>query len=106
MRIELEKLYIGTDGEVVEIKAIEDIRVDTNILIWFRHSIKADYLHVLTDLDFLEQYKPYEPVFEYRYAIELSSGEIRITESFSTDEKAKGTLCKTRQRLDFTKRER
>ena len=59
------------DGEVVELNTARDNYFDNgNTLrvecVWFWD--KEGNIHVLTERDFLEQYKPYEPVYEWQWA--------------------------------------
>ena len=103
MNIEINSKWVK-DGKVVEVKSIEDIRIDKRTLIWFMHSIKTDYLHVLTEHDFLEQYKPYEPVYEYRYVTDIYC-ETKILNRYFTEDEIKEEY-EVYQRIDFTKRER
>lgn len=66
--------------------------------------------HILTNSDFLEQYKPYEPVYEYKYAFIDYRGEAVVSLIYFINEKdfknRIGNSVKFLQRLDFTKRER
>ena len=68
--------------------------------------------HVLSVRDFLEQYKPYEVVYEYRYALQLSKERTIVTDDFYKDDEefVRAWLSENDksayQRLDFTKRER
>ena len=74
-------------------------------------------------LNELEQYKPYEPVYEYRYAIKIKTGMGNILKidnviyysdeymhsisgAYYTDNEKKPEHWISYQRLDFTKRER
>lgn len=102
------------DGEVVEVvssfhftlkdehKRNDGIDLFSDYTVWFLFS--SGEISVLTERDFLEQYKPYEPICEYQYALFLN-GKPSITYFYFTDQEAKG-LAEKRQRLDFTKRER
>lgn len=65
--------------------------------------------HVLTEIDFLEQYKPYEPIYEYQYAFHTWDVDTNVTNSFFKDDtefKKINPAYPSFQRLDFTKRER
>lgn len=62
MIIEIGSKWIK-DGEVVEVENIKDNHFDNNSTsrtdcLWFWD--KQGSIHVLTECDFLEQYKPYE----------------------------------------------
>ena len=63
-------------------------------------------VYVIKEKHFLSNFKPCEPVYEYKFAFvsNLRTGELSISNKFYTDEKETGyEIC---QRLDFTKRER
>ncbi len=66
--------------------------------------------HVLTESDFLDQYKPYEPVYEYGYAYYENNLGWNLFTDYLTEEEAKTKMelkgYDKYQRLDFTKRER
>ena len=62
--------------------------------------------HVLTERDFLKQYKPYEVVYEYKYAYYTGVSECISQDYFTDCEFETKTVYRTYQRLDFTKRER
>lgn len=111
MSIEVSKQYIGKDGEVVEargIKSIDTLKLtlaDSGNIVFFS-TLTPLFQHVLTERDFLEQYKPCKPVYEWQWAVEEVNG-IRITEYYTEDEEIKLNCYTTgKQRLDFTKRER
>jgi len=96
------------DGEVVEVVAIvSSLGVE---IVWYAKS-RGEVEHCLTKDDFLKQYKPYAPVYEYRYAfINREDNYVHIDENFYLNEYdffmvfKKGVVeC---LRLDFTKRER
>lgn len=105
MSIEIGSKWVK-DGEVVEIKYIE-LAYDV-VCIFFDN----DAYHVLAEYDFLEQYKPYEPVYEYKYAFanisQLDSVWFDSTYFKDEIEIGKSYLLNTikYQRIDFTKRER
>lgn len=93
------------DLEVVEIKEFEIQRAKCRKIVWF-YSKNYCYEHCLTESDFLKQYKPYAPVYEYMWAYGGGNSTVRITE-YETDEEFKRKVCgMDYQRLDFTKRER
>ena len=104
MIIEIGSKWVK-DGEVVEVHNIVET-VGRDELIWF--TCKKGKTHILIDYDFLEQYKPYEVVYEYQYAYLDGDGSAEITVNFYKDdaELLSATLIKVYQRLDFTKRER
>ena len=91
------------DGEVVVIREIGKMgNIDC---IMYSDGV----FHALTMCDFLEQYKPYEVVYEYKYAYPLIKDyhEIIIVQNvYLTDEQMEKSGTKEYQRLDFTKRER
>ena len=95
------------DGEVVEVKKVEEMTHQGFFypVVWFNST--QHYAHILTERDFFEQYKPYEPVYEYQYAVNSSRGVIEINSEYRTDSEAKFFYTGLPfQRLDFTKRER
>lgn len=107
MIIEINSKWVK-DGEVVEVAEVCQGTRDTygRAIVWF---ITEEDYGVLTYNDFLEQYKPYEVVYEYQYAYmdEYDSAETTVffykddAEFLSVD-----TTITEYQRLDFTKRER
>ena len=104
MSIEIGSKFVK-DGEVVEVKALtSSILVE---VVWYSKNDEKE--HVLTKDDFLEQYKPYEAVYEYKYAYPLikDDHEIIIVQNvYLTDEQMEKSGIKEYQRIDFTKRER
>lgn len=112
MSIEIGSKWVK-DGEVVEVlncrKNHGGIYQDMIPCVWFIFDVDT---HILTERDFLEQYKPYEPVYEYRYCYISYFGEICISNGFfKNDDEMKTIIAlkensKDFQRLDFTKRER
>ena len=104
MSIEIGSKWVK-DGEVVEVKALtSSILVE---VVWYSKNDEKE--HVITKDDFLEQYKPYEPVYEFEFIAQQPDG-IRYFTHFMTD-KEMGFFsfqndCAYYQRLDFTKRER
>lgn len=102
MIIEIGSKWVK-DGEVVEVKALtSSILVE---VVWYSKNDKKE--HVITKDDFLEQYKPYEPVYEYQWAYKRATDSkwsisdiFYLYTPYLTRDKAEY------QRLDFTKRER
>ena len=92
------------DGEVVEVKALTSSMFVE--IVWYSKNCEKE--HVITKDDFLEQYKPYEVVYEYRYAYLDGDGSAETTLGFYKDdaELLSTTIIKVCQRLDFTKRKR
>ena len=111
MSIEIGKKYINKYGEVVEVSNIvhtpcvkgSAIYIDTVVY----HRQLEDF-RATERVDFLEQYKPYEVVYEYQYAYLDGDESAETTVDFYKDdaELLSATLIKVYQRLDFTKRER
>ena len=66
MNIEIGSKWIK-DGEVVEVHNIVET-VGRDEVIYYK--CKQGKEHISYDYDFLEQYKPYEVVYEYRWATE------------------------------------
>ena len=109
MSIEIGSKWVK-DGEVVEVKdsRFNECFVAGETYVWFLHSTKTDCLHILTEHDFLEQYKPYKVVYEYEYILQYTDGS-RGETSHMTEDELKLRLTSDiefYQRLDFTKRER
>ena len=104
MNIEIGSKWIK-DGEAVEVKALtSSILVE---VVWY--SKNGEKEHVITKDDFLEQYKPYEVVYEYKYAYPIIKDDyeiIIVQNEYLTDEQMKKSGIEEYQRLDFTKRER
>ena len=78
---------------------------DNTLCVWYKD--QDGEIYVRTEKHFLDSFKPYEPVYEYRYA--LDSGCLDISASYYLDDKefkARNQLTEKFQRLDFTKRER
>jgi hypothetical protein len=122
MSIEVGSKWVK-DGEVVVVGCIENLREDNFVLVWFAKNKAVLCSHVLTERDFLEQYKPYKPVYEYQYAIKIGTGSGNILKidnviyysdeykhsisgAYYTDNEKKPEHWISYQRLDFTKRER
>lgn len=106
MSIEIGQKYIGKDGEVVEIFKITTVATHDEIIFF---TCKKGINHVLFDYDFLEQYKPYEPVYEFEYRLQYEDGSRGETSHMTEDEfkiRLHESDIKFFQRLDFTKRER
>ena len=104
MSIEIGSKWVK-DVEVVEVlncrKNHGGIYQDMIPCVWF---IFDGDTHVLTERDFLEQYKPYEPVYEYRYVTDIYC-ETKILNRYFTEDEIKEEY-EVYQRIDFTKRER
>ena len=64
MSIELGQKYIGKNGEVVEVFKITTVATHDEVIFF---TCKKGINHVLFDYDFLEQYKPYKPVYEWEF---------------------------------------
>ena len=96
------------DGEVVEVldrllveyTSRDDLRDCTIVF----YQDKGRYNHAIAQRDFLEQYKPYEPVYEYKYATDIHCGT-KILDKYFTEDEIKEEY-EVYQRIDFTKRER
>lgn len=106
MSIEKDTKWVK-DGEVVELNTARDNYFDNGNTsrvecVWFWD--KEGNIHVLTERDFLEQYKPYEPVYEYRYVTDIYC-ETKILNRYFTEDEIKEEY-EVYQRIDFTKRER
>ena len=81
MSIEIGTKYIGEDGEVVEVNNIVET-VGRDEVIYYK--CKQGKEHISYDYDFLEQYKPYEVVYEYNW-VQLRSGNAYETEGYYTE---------------------
>ena len=113
MSIEIGSKWVK-DGEVVEVVGALSVNYSHNhvvMCIWFKYQKKEDYYHVLTERDFLEQYKPYEPetVPEWQWAYTTNSLLRWHISNYMTDEEFKTWKCGANssleyKRLDFTKR--
>ena len=114
MSIEKDSKWVK-DGEVVELNTARDNYFDNGNTsrvecVWFWD--KEGNIHVLTERDFLEQYKPYEPVYEYKYVIgftefqKITNKFYKSDEELMSSEDTYGFIGQNFQRLDFTKRER
>jgi len=90
------------NGEVTNVKDILDIPF-VGYCIVFGDQYNT---HVLTKSDFLEQYKPYKPVYEYKYAYYTGVTECISQDYFLDCEFETKSVYSLFQRLDFTKRER
>ena len=97
------------DGEIVTVTNALKLRAtegDADV-VWYRDSSQDP--HIILRADFLEQYKPYEPIYEYQYAFHTWDVDTNVTNSFfkdDTDFKKINPAYPSFQRLDFTKRER
>lgn len=100
MSIEKDSKWVK-DGEVVEVVNENSVLTVPNC-VWFKDEKQVK--HILTKHDFLEQYKPYEPVYEYRYVTDIYC-ETKILNRYFTEDEIKEEY-EVYQRIDFTKRER
>lgn len=106
MSIEIGSRWVK-DGKVVEVTNFyESVSI---WCIWFIDSKTIS--HILTERDFLEQYKPYEPVYEWQWAYITNSLLNWHTSNYMTEEEFKtwqgsANNSLVYQRLDITKRER
>lgn len=95
------------DGETVEVDYLRNHSSDQMTCsfscVWYRDNKGR---HVLTKGDFLEQYKPYEPIYEYQYAFNNIINGVLVADGFYTDKEVSLIIESKKQRLDFTKRER
>ena len=102
------------DGEVVELNTARDNYFDNGNTsrvecVWFWD--KEGNIHVLTERDFLKQYKPYEVVYEWQWAYITNSLLRWHISNYMTEEEFKtwqgsANSSLEYQRIDFTKRER
>lgn len=102
------------DGKVIEVFNIKDNYFDdgstSNVeCVWFW--CEKGSIHVITERDFLEQYTPYEPVYEWQWAYTTSETINWGTTAHMTEEEFKTWQGKAPSsleyhRLEFTKRER
>ena len=111
MSIEIGSKWVK-DGEVVEVFNIKYNHFDDSNpsrveCVWFCDKQGID--HVLTERDFLEQYKPYEVVYEFECIAQQPNGDRHYT-GFMTEKEMEyfsfQNDCAYYQRIDFTKRER
>lgn len=107
MSIEIGSKWVK-DGEVVEVKALtSSILVE---VVWYSKNDEKE--HVITKDDFLEQYNPYKPVYEYKYVIgftefqKITNKFYKSDEELMSSEDTYGFIGQSFQRIDFTKRER
>lgn len=108
MSIKLGQKYIGKDGEIVEVFKITTVATHDEVIFF---TCKKGINHVLFDYDFLEQYKPYEPVCEWQWAYITNSLLRWHITNYMTEKEFKtwqGSANSSLEykRLDFTKRER
>lgn len=112
MSIEKDSKWVK-DGEVVEVVWLNATFVyeyelsGNEKMVWYEcdsDTQKNKIRHVLTERDFLEQYKPYEPVYEYRYVTDIYC-ETKILNRYFTEDEIKEEY-EVYQRIDFTKKER
>ena len=105
MSIEIDSLW--TDGDnIIRVKRIDYIAA-LKVVIYEEIGVK----HILTERDFLEQYKPYEVVYEWQWAYITNSLLRWHISNYMTEEEFKtwqgsANSSLEYQRLDFTKRER
>lgn len=108
MNIEIGSKWVK-DGEVVEVSNIVHTPCVKGSAIYIHtivyHSQLEDF-RARERVEFLEQYKPYEVVYEYQYACYDAVSGALITNNFYTDMEALLSINDVNQRLDFTKRER
>ena len=100
------------DGEVVEVSNIVHTPCVKGSAIYIHtivyHSQLEDF-RARERVEFLEQYNPYEVVYEYQYAYLDEDRNAETTVFFYKDDAeflSVDTTIKCFQRLDFTKRER
>ena len=118
MSIEIGSKWVK-DGEVVKIISRNKNNYEnlfncfvSEYCVWYSKTQEKDVIHVLTEQDFLEQYKPYEPVYEYKYVIgftefqKITNKFYKSDEELMSSEDTYGFIGQSFQRLDFTKRER
>lgn len=117
MSIEIGSKWVK-DGEVVKIISRNQNNYEnlfncfvSEYCVWYSKTQEKDVIHVLTEQDFLEQYKPYEPVYEWQWAYFTNSLLKWHTSNYMTEEEFKtwqgsANNSLVYQRLDFTKRER
>ena len=110
MSIEIGSKWVK-DGEVVEVldtlSCEHEQKNDLRYCDIVFYQDKELNNHVLTERDFLEQYKPYEPVYEYQWAYKRSTdSRWSISDIFYLDTPYLTRDAAEYQRLDFTKRER
>ena len=111
MSIEICSKWVK-DCEVVEVFSIDAFKYNhigvigtISDIVIFGSSCKISDAKILTKRDFLEQYKPYEPVYEYLYVLDYEY--LGISEKYYKDDtefQTKNEMCKSFQRIDFTKR--
>ena len=107
MQVESNSKWVK-DGEIITVFGTGPVTKDCKHLdcVMFQHSTKTDHMHILTERDFLDQYKPYEPVYEYRWAYDTGVA-ICISQDYFTEREFNSRVAyDLHQRLDFTKRER
>lgn len=98
--------------QIVELMQAENPKGgDNNIsLVWYEpRGADADFMPMATPKELFEiSYKPYEVVYEYKYAVDTEFGETITEQRFKDDDEmlSKVRAVKNFQRLDYTKRER
>lgn len=106
MSVKIGQKYINKDGEVVEVfKITTEVTHDEVVF----YTCEKGISHLSFDYDFLEQYKPYEPVYEWQWVYTTNSLFRWHISNYMTEEEFKtwqGSTTSEYERLDFTKRER
>lgn len=119
MSIKIGEQYIDNNGKKVEVLSnpfnyfypYEDPMdmKEREKCVWFKDD---EGNHVLTERDFLEQYKPYEQVYEAFYSYgnidtpKQTKKRYKDDNEFLQSDECYGISFQGFQRLDFTKRER
>ena len=88
-----------------DFKVLNAFAATDRVCVWYKD--QDGEIYVRTEKEFLNSFKPYEPIFEYRYALDFE--HLGISDGYYLDDsdfKAKNQLTGKFQRLDFTKRER
>lgn len=94
------------DGKVVEVFKITTVITHDEVVFY---TCEKGINHVSFDYDFLEQYKPYEPIYEWEFVAQQPDGVRHFTDFMTEKEMEYFSFqndCAYYQRLDFTKRER
>ena len=110
MSIEVGSKWVK-DGEVVEvIEEISDSFYSKIFMINFTIDlILTDKKCFIIKADFLEQYKPYEPVYEWQWCTKYNGNDLYEATEYYTEEEIEKHVDFEKlyiQRLDITKRER
>jgi hypothetical protein len=115
--IEIGSKYVHKDGgvyEVVDNQAVTNatIGIYPTCIKGIAYKDQQGEIYIRTEKHFLSSFKPYEPVYEYQWAIPLDDNNCSFLArtKFLTDNEfftsKLGLSAKNYQRLDFTKRER